>query len=176
MKPPYDAALVLGVELGPNDVPTDELARRVTMAAGAYRRGTCAKLVLCGGRLPEHRLAEADVMARMLLALGMPKEALVLENRSQDTMENCRNAAKLLGGQKHVLVVTSDYHLRRAVLTARRAGFKADGLAAELPEKKVKRNLAEICYTFDLLMGWQDEGRGRPAWTYPLFAWLFGEK
>ena len=176
MKPPYDAALVLGVELGANDAPTDELARRVTAAAEVYHRGTCAKLVLCGGKLPGHRLAEADVMARMMTALGVSEEALILEDQSQDTMENCRNAAKLLGGQKHVLVVTSDYHLRRAVLTARRAGFKADGLAAELPEKKVKRTLAEICYTFDLLMGWQDEGRGRPAWTYPLFAWLFGEK
>ena len=28
---------------------------------------------------------------------------------------------------------------------------------------------------FDLLMGWQDEGKGRPAWTYRLFARVFGE-
>ena len=46
MKPPYDAALVLGVELGANDAPTDELARRVTAAAEVYHRGACAKLVL----------------------------------------------------------------------------------------------------------------------------------
>ena len=86
MKPPYDAALVLGVELGANDAPTDELARRVTAAAEVYHRGACAKLVLCGGKLPGHRLAEADVMARMMTALGVSEEALILEDQSQDTM------------------------------------------------------------------------------------------
>ncbi len=74
MKPPYDAALVLGVELGANDAPTDELARRVTAAAEVYHRGACAKLVLCGGKQPGHRLAEADVMARMMTALGVSEE------------------------------------------------------------------------------------------------------
>ena len=133
MKPPYDAALVLGVELGANDAPTDELARRVTAAAEVYHRGACAKLVLCGGKLPGHRLTEADVM------------------------------------------VTSDYHLSRAVMTARRVGFDADGLAAKLPDGDAKRRLMEACYIFDLLMGWQDEGKGRPAWTYRLFARVFGE-
>ena len=29
MRPPYDAALVLGVELDADDAPTEELARRV---------------------------------------------------------------------------------------------------------------------------------------------------
>ncbi len=175
MKPPYDAALVLGVELGADDAPTDELARRALAAAGAYRRDVCERLVLCGGKLPGHQLSEADVMARMLTALGVPKEALILENQSQDTMENCRNAAKLLDAKKRVLVVTSDYHLRRAVMTAKRVGFDADGLAAPMPDRSMKRRLTEACYILDLLMGWQDEGRGRPAWTYRLFARVFGE-
>ena len=65
-----------GVELGANDAPTDELARRVTAAEKVYHRGACAKLVLCGGKLPGHRLAEADVTARMMTALGVSEEAL----------------------------------------------------------------------------------------------------
>ena len=51
MRPPYDAALVLGVELDADDAPTEELARRVMAAARAYRDGACARLVLCGGRV-----------------------------------------------------------------------------------------------------------------------------
>ena len=175
MKPPYDAALVLGVELDADDAPTDELTRRVMAAADAYRQAMCSRMVLCGGRLPGHRRAEADVMARMMTALGVPKEALVIEDQSQDTMENCRNAAKLLGAEKRVLVVTSDYHLRRAVMTAKRVGFDADGLAAPMPDRSIRRRLTEACYILDLMMGWQDEGRGRPAWTYRLFACVFGE-
>ena len=71
MRPPYDAALVLGVELDADDAPTEELARRVMAAARAYRGGACASLVLCGGCLPGHRRSEAEVMARMLAALGV---------------------------------------------------------------------------------------------------------
>ena len=44
MRPPYDAALVLGVELDADDAPTEELARRVMAAARAYRGGACASL------------------------------------------------------------------------------------------------------------------------------------
>ena len=78
MKPPYDAAMVLGVELGADDVPTAEMARRVTAAARVYHGGACARLVLCGGRLPGHRRTEADAMARMMTALGVLEKALIL--------------------------------------------------------------------------------------------------
>lgn len=176
MRPPYDAALVLGVELDEDDAPTEELARRVMAAARAYRSGACASLVLCGGCLPGHRRSEAEVMARMLAALGVPKRVLIWEDQSRDTMENCRNAAALLGGTGRVLVVTSDYHLRRAVMTARRAGLRADGLAAKTTGGRVGKRLMEACYIADLLLGWQDEGRARPAWTYRLFARVFGEQ
>lgn len=176
MRPPYDAALVLGVELDADDAPTEELARRVMAAARAYRGGACARLVLCGGRLPGHGRSEAEVMARMLAALGVPKRILILEDQSRDTMENCRNAAALLGGTGRVLVVTSDYHLRRAVMTARRAGLRADGLAAKTTGRRAGKRLMEACYIADLLLGWQDEGRARPAWTYRLFARMFGEQ
>ena len=91
-------------------------------------------------------------------------------------MENCRNAAALLGETGRVLVVTSDYHLRRAVMTARRAGLRADGLAAKTTGGRAGKRLMEACYIADLLLGWQDEGRARPAWTYRLFARMFGEQ
>ena len=79
---------------------------------------------------------------------------------------------------KRVMVVTSDYHLRRSVMTARRVGFRAKGVAAAIEHDviwKAKRN-KEFAYTFDLIMGWQDEGRSRPAWTYRLFDTVFVRK
>ena len=137
MRPPYDAALVLGVELDADDAPTEELARRVMAAARAYRGGVCASLVLCGGCLPGHRRSEAEVMARMLAALGVPKRVLIWEDQSRDTMENCRNAAALLGGTGRVLVVTSDYHLRRAVMRASR------GRAGGEDDRRARREAAD---------------------------------
>lgn len=176
----FDAVLLLGYELDEQDQATQELCLRVKAAAKAYREGLAKLIVACGGTTPGHRTSEAEVMARLLRAEGVPDSAIILENKSQVTMENLRFAAEKLGGAKgrRVLVVTSDYHLRRAVLTAMRAGFRARGYAAVLEhdaawkEKKSK----ELAYTVDLLFGWQDEGKSRPQWTYKLFDFVFGKK
>ena len=56
------------------------------------------------------------------------------------------------------------------------AGLRADGLAAKTTGGRVGKRLMEACYIADLLLGWQDEGRARPAWTYRLFARVFGEQ
>ena len=91
-----------------------------------------------------------------------------------------KRAAALLGGARgrRVLVVTSDYHLRRAVMTARRAGFAAKGRAAALAHDAAWKQLRrkELLYTLDLLAGWQDEGKSRPAWTYALLERICGKQ
>ena len=121
MKDRYDAVLVLGLELNSDDSATPELEARLQTAAEVWRRmgADCGKIVLCGGVQPEHHTAEADVMAKWLRQAGVPENRIILERQSQDTIGNCRCAARLLGGAegKRVLVVTSDYHLPRAVMT-----------------------------------------------------------
>lgn len=175
----FDAILLLGVELDAHDQPTLELRLRAKEAARAYHRGLSARIVACGGTLPGHARAEAAVMADLLREAGVPQSAVVREEQSQDTMQNIRNAAALLGGAKgrRVLVVTGDYHLRRAVMTARRAGFAARGRAARLTHDAAwrRKRAKELLYTLDLLAGWQDEGRSRPAWTYALLEKIFGK-
>ena len=176
----FDAILLLGYELDGQDRAAQELCLRAQAAARAYAQGMAKVIVACGGAAPGHDITEAAVMARLLREAGVPEGAVVLEDQSQDTMENMRFSAQKLGGAKgrHVLVVTSDYHLRRAVMTARRTGFRAKGFAATLEHDaawRKKRN-QELAYTLDLLMGWQDEGKSRPEWTYALFDAVFGQK
>lgn len=176
----YEAILLLGYALGEGDQATEELRLRVQAAARAYAQGMANVIVASGGAAPGHAVSEAAVMAELLHEAGVPEEAVVLEDAAQDTMENMRFSAQKLGGARgqRVLVVTSDYHLRRAVMTARRVGLRARGLVAALPHDAVwkrKRN-QEFAYTVDLLMGWQDEGKSRPAWTYALFERVFGGK
>lgn len=176
----YDAILLLGYGLDEQDQATQELCLRVKAAAQAYRTGYSSVIVACGGTTQGHHISEAEVMRALLLKEGVPEQAILLENKSQITIENMRFAAKVMGGAKgkRVLVVTSDYHVRRSVLMAMRAGFMAKGYAAELKhdeswhEKKSK----ELAYTVDMLLGWQDEGKSRPQWTYKLFDFVFGKK
>ena len=172
----YDAILILGVELGRRDEPTPELRRRIAEAAQAYHEGLAEVVVACGGVLPGHARAEAEVICEGLCVAGVPGSAVRLENRSQNTMENFRFAARMLSGSRRVLVVTSDYHVCRAVATARRVGLRARGRGARLAHDAAWCSclLKEGCYTLDLFLGWQDgEGR-RPAWTRPLFNRIFG--
>jgi uncharacterized SAM-binding protein YcdF (DUF218 family) len=90
------------------------------------------------------------------------------------------NAAKIVGEGRRgrFLIVTSDYHVRRSVMTARRAGLRADGYPAPIVHDeawKLKKD-KEFGYTVDLLMGWQDPGKSRPQWAYRLFDLVFGKK
>lgn len=176
----FDAILLLGVALGPEDSATDELRARVCAAARAYRERGPLRVVACGGITEGHRVPEADVMAGLLEGEGVAARDILREDASRTTMENFTCAARLLGGArgKRVLVVTSDYHMRRALMTARRAGFRAKGLPAGLAHDEAWRRLRakELGYTVDLLMGWQDAGRARPQWAYRLFDAVFGGK
>lgn len=175
-----DAILLLGVELDADDAPTPELLARADAAARACAAHPEAVAVVCGGVLPGHSRAEADVMAELLAQRGVAQGRILREKQSQNTAENMRFAARLLGGAggRRVLVVTSDYHLRRAVMTARRTGFRARGLAAPLPHDAAWRTLRskELCFALDLLMGWQDKGKSRPAWTQRAFDRVFGRR
>lgn len=176
-----DAVLALGVALGPDGEPTKELIARADAAARALALAPeDAPLVLCGGCPSGLACAEAEAMRALMLARGVPDSRLLLEDCSTDTMENMRFAARLLGGAKgkRVLVVTSDYHMRRALMTARRVGFSARGVAAALPHDAAWRTLRrkEYCFTLDLLLGWQDEGRARPEAAERLFERVFGPR
>ena len=176
----YDAILLLGYGLDENDQATPELQLRVKAAARAYREGYSDIIVACGGTTENHKISEAEVMQALLLEEGVPQECILLENKSQITIENMRFAANVLGGAKgkRVLVVTSDYHVRRSVLTAMRAGFRAKGYATVLPHDEAwqEKKSKELAYTVDMLLGWQDEGKSRPQWTYTLFDFVFGKK
>ncbi|MBQ2991760.1 MAG: YdcF family protein [Clostridia bacterium] len=177
---PYDAILLLGLQLDENDQPLEELKVRVKAAAQLYATGACPVIIACGGTTPGHSVSETDVMACLLMQEGVPDEAIIRENESQDTIGNMRFAAKRMGGAKgrRVYVVTSDYHVRRAVMTARRVGFKAKGFPAALVHDEAWKTLRgkEFAYTVDMLLGWQDEGKSRPKWTYALFDFVFGRK
>jgi uncharacterized SAM-binding protein YcdF (DUF218 family) len=95
--------------------------QRVFEAVRLWRQMPGARILLSGGSY-EPGLAEAEVMAVLARDLGVPESALELETESWDTGEQ---AAMLAGrlGQEPFALVTSAFHMRRAL-----ALFKAQGL------------------------------------------------
>jgi uncharacterized SAM-binding protein YcdF (DUF218 family) len=114
------------------------LAARIE-AAAAYAQGSWpATIVVASGGRRWGNHVEADVMARELTLRGVPEPLIVRERCSLSTRENARFTAAALGrrGIRSAAIVTSDWHLPRAVLLFRLAGMSAIGLPAR-PEPGV---------------------------------------
>lgn len=100
---------------------------RVPVAVDAYKVGRASKVMLCGGVLrdfPEGNFSEAEHMYKAALALGVEEKDLILENSSQNTIENILfslvelQRSCYLNKVRRVLLVTTTYHMRRSLAIA----------------------------------------------------------
>ena len=128
-----DAIIILGHRLEPGCRPSEDLVRRIDCAVAHWKETNASVIMPCGGITPPHDKTEAEVMRDMLTERGVPGEIIHLEDRSRITIENISNAMKLLGPGKTVALVTSDYHVERALGDCRRAGLTAYGVGAVTP-------------------------------------------
>ena len=64
-------------------------------------------------------MREAEVMKTLAVDNGVPADAILLEEQARNTYENVELTRRMLdqNGWKRVLLVSSPYHMRRAVLT-----------------------------------------------------------
>lgn len=129
--PKADAIVVLGGALSPPSGRNAEIdlhsgSDRVWYAARLFHAGKAPLLLLSGGSDPErHPFSEARAMAMFLADLGVPVQAVVLEEQSRNTRQNAAFSASILKarGIGRILLVTSALHMPRAL-----ALFRAQGL------------------------------------------------
>lgn len=103
-----DALIVLGDD--------NYAADRAFHAAELYREGV-APVVVASGRMLRQNASIADLMEHDLESFGVPAKAIAkLTSRAENTREEAVEAARLIQarGWKRVVVVTSNYHTRRA--------------------------------------------------------------
>lgn len=116
--PAARTVVVLGAALT-GTRPSPLLARRVDRGADAWRAivrtEPAARIVVSGGQGRDEPVPEAVAMARHLVEVhGVPRTAIVLEDRSTSTDENLRHTLDLVGRDAGpFLVVTSEYHAPR---------------------------------------------------------------
>jgi len=131
---PADAALVLGREFFPDGSIRPELYARVDRAAALYRAGQVKHLVLTGasGGSRHPGPTEAGVMRELLVARGVPIEAMAVEIHARSTEENFACSMPILGElhARTVLVVTDPWHMPRAVYQGSRYAGDMELLAA----------------------------------------------
>ena len=103
-----------------------ESADRVREAARLARAFPEAPVLVSGGvALPQQgAISESILIADLLAELGVLRSRLILETGSRTTAENARNIAALSGeGHRRFILVTSGFHMPRAVGAARAQGL-----------------------------------------------------
>lgn len=115
----------------------DALARLVTAARAQKRLGV--PVIVSGGAWSEGGTPEATILRRFLVDLGVPEKKIVVEARSRDTAENALYSKEIcvLRGFGHPLLVTSAYHMPRALYAFRTQAMPVHPLPASF---KASRN------------------------------------
>ncbi|MDR2508990.1 MAG: YdcF family protein [Candidatus Ancillula sp.] len=125
---PSDVAVVFGAGLYADGTPTPYLKERLNVGARLYKEGK-VRVVLVSGDNAEHSHNEPQAMADYLAGLGIPREAIVRDFAGFDTYNSCVRAKEVFGVAKAILV-TQDYHLRRATFLCGSQGINVQGVAA----------------------------------------------
>ena len=127
----YDAVIVLGAQVKPDGTPNLQLEWRLEASLDAWKAHNCW-IVVCGAQGSDEPRPEGDVMYDWLIAHDVPEHWILKDSASFNTRENLQNAAELLKDKdvKRVVIVTSDYHLARAIAIAGDEGFEATGIAS----------------------------------------------
>ncbi len=144
-----DAVIVLGCGVDGTE-PSDQLRCRLDTAIGYYRQNPSALIIVTGGQGTDEDDTEAAVMARYLVAGGVPSEQVLLEDQATSTAENFRFSAPILSAAlpdySSVCFITSDFHILRSGILAKKAGLTASEgtlthLHAPTPADRVIANL-----------------------------------
>lgn len=112
------------------EIALTDAAERMTEVAELARRWPDARIAFSGGSgtVVYDGATEAELAGRMFASFGVAKERLLLEGRSRNTVENARFTRALVSPKpgERWLLVTSAYHMPRAVGCFRRAGFEVE--------------------------------------------------
>ncbi len=111
-------------------VPPRDVLARIAVSAQNYaackRSAAICQVIVSGGNPQRHSAAEADTYLPYLLRDQVPRADIVLENTSRTTYENARNVSAILNRSPYdtLILVTSAYHMPRALLDFRRFGLE----------------------------------------------------
>jgi hypothetical protein len=138
----FQGVVVLGGALEPSyawvgrsQVALNEAAERMVVPLELLRQKPDLQILFTGGEgaLLGQGLSEADRARIFYQSVGVPPERLWLEDRSRTTYENAVFSAKLPGvnPQRRWLLLTSAWHMRRAMATFESAGWKVTPYAVD---------------------------------------------
>src|SRR3989338_636547 len=117
-----DAIVVFAGGVGESGQAGQGYLERVERAVELYKSGFAKNIIFSSGYM--YVFKEPLVMKALAVSLGVPAEAIILEDRAGDTYENVKFSEKILKdkGWNEILLVSSPYHMRRVSLVFKKIG------------------------------------------------------
>lgn len=127
--------VVLGAQVNP-DGPSQSLRERIYAARDYLDAHPNTVAILSGGQGDDEHITEAQCMYDELIKLGIPAHRLIKEDRAASTWGNLSYSLDIIEAQTghrpdSVGVVSSEYHLFRTGLQAKRHGLQIVGIPAK---------------------------------------------
>ena len=135
-----DYIIILGCGIRKDGTPTPLLKGRVDRALKFRAQqleetGKDLCFVVSGGQGPNEVISEAECMKNYLISQGIPEDQIILEDKSSTTAENMsfsRDKIAEAGGlEGKIAYSTTNYHVFRGGLKARRVKMRAVGMGAK---------------------------------------------
>ena len=138
-EPDKDFLIILGCGIRKDGTPSPLLRGRIDRALDFARRqkektGKDLIFVTSGGKGPDEVISESASMKEYLLKQGIPEERIIEEDRSTNTFENMKYSKEKIWERNpngKVAFSTTNYHVFRGGLCARRVKMRALGMGAK---------------------------------------------
>ncbi len=159
--PFHEAALVLGAPDYSRGRSNPVFAGRIQAAADLYYGGKVKKLIVSGICRPEKFYDEVSAMEQGLIALGIPPEAILKDNKGVKTLESVLRMRDSFGYNSFIIVSQRD-HCCRALYLAKKNNISAVGFEAGIPAglypdevlaSLIRESLARVKTVLDIVSG-----------------------
>jgi uncharacterized SAM-binding protein YcdF (DUF218 family)/glycosyltransferase involved in cell wall biosynthesis len=128
-----DAIVVFAGGVGESGQAGGGYQERMKTAVDLYRGGFAPRIIVSSGYV--FAFKEAEVMRALAIDSGVPASSIVLETEAANTYQNVAFTRRILDahGWRRVLLVSSPYHMRRALLTWRKNAPAIDVVPEPVP-------------------------------------------
>ena len=111
---------------------TPLLAARIERGMELLYSNPNAVLIMSGGQGPGEDIPESVAMAAYAVGKGVDAERIIMEQKSVSTEENLLFSRKLIDKEApKIVIVTTAYHVFRALILAKQQGLKCVGFGAK---------------------------------------------
>ncbi|MFA6142098.1 MAG: ElyC/SanA/YdcF family protein [Candidatus Omnitrophota bacterium] len=128
-----DSIIVLGGGVGESGKAAQGYEERVEYGVELYKNGYAPNIVFSSGF--KYAVKEVSIMKALAESLGVPKEAIVLEEDARNTYENIKfsHSIALAKHWKKVIIISSPYHMLRVSLVCRKNAPDIQSIYAPIP-------------------------------------------